>query len=206
MILKVLPVGPFLANCYIVGEDMTGDGMVIDPGDNADDILGEISLLALSVKVIVLTHAHTDHIGALKEVRDATNATIAIHADDSAALTRGAVSRSLGFSYPTPPPADRLLHDGDEIRTGDLSFTVLHTPGHSPGSICLFGEGVLFSGDTLFRGSIGRTDFGGGSYDRIMDSLSNRLMKLPPATVVLPGHGPDTTIGQEKEENPFLQT
>lgn len=206
MILSVLPVGAFLANCYIVGSEKTGEALIIDPGGDTDEILTEIATLRLSVKVIVLTHAHMDHVGALKEVRDATAASVAIHEGDAPALTRDSVSRSFGFSYPTPPPPDRLLHDGDEIKIGELSFTVIHTPGHSPGSICLLGEGLLFSGDTLFCQSIGRTDLAGGGYDQIMNSLQNKLMKLPPDTAVFPGHGPDTTIGREKKENPFLRS
>ena len=203
MIINVLPVGPFEANCYVVGSEKTGEGMLIDPGDEADEILGNVAGQKLHIGLIVLTHGHIDHIGAVKEVKDATKAPVAIHADSAKSLIRNATNTMLGLSYPVPPEPDRLLKEGDTIKVGDLSFTVMHTPGHSPGSICLYGEGVLFSGDTLFREGIGRSDLPGGNTHTLMASLQ-RLMTLPPDTVVYPGHGPKTTIGWEKEHNPFL--
>jgi hydroxyacylglutathione hydrolase len=204
MIIKVLPVGPFEANCYVVGSEKTGQGMLIDPGDEADEILGNVAGQKLHIVLIVLTHAHIDHIGAVKEVYDATKAPIAIHTDSAKSLAHNATNTMLGLSYPAPPNPDRLLKDGDTVSVSELSFTVIHTPGHSPGSICLYGEGVLFSGDTLFREGIGRSDLPGGNYKELMASL-HRLMALPPETVVYPGHGPKTTIGWEKLHNPFLQ-
>jgi glyoxylase-like metal-dependent hydrolase (beta-lactamase superfamily II) len=203
MIVSALPVGPFEANCYVVGSENTGEGMLIDPGDEADEILGNVAGQKLHISLVVLTHGHIDHIGAVKEVKDATKASVAIHADDAKTLTKNATGNMLGLSYPAPPAPDRLLKEGDTIKVGDLTFTVLHTPGHSPGSICLYGEGVLFSGDTLFREGIGRYDLPGGNYAALMNSL-HRLLTLPPDTVVYPGHGPKTTIGTEKKENPFL--
>ncbi len=204
MIINVLPVGPFEANCYVVGSEKTLDGMVIDPGDEADEILGDVSAQKLRIGQIVLTHGHIDHIGAVKELKDITKASLAAHAEAAKSLPRNASNTTFGMSYPTPPPPDRLLKEGDQITVGDLTFTVLYTPGHSPGSICLYGDGVLFSGDTLFREGIGRSDLPGGNYRELVASLQ-RLMKLPPETVVYPGHGPKSTIGWEKEHNPFLE-
>jgi len=143
-----------------------------------------------------------DHIGALKGVKEATGAEVAIHADDARFLRR--LSLSTVYSLSFPPPPERLLGDGDSIDIGDLHFTVLHTPGHSPGGICLLGHGVLFSGDTLFNYGIGRTDFPGGSHQQLMNNINTKLMALPDDTVVYPGHGPGTTIGTERRGNPFL--
>jgi len=203
MILRILTVGPFSANCYIVGAEKEGCGMVIDPGDEAEKILGNVKSLGLNIQFIVLTHGHIDHVGALKEVKEATGALIAAHTDEVTLIKENPMNRLFGLSYPTPPLPDRLLSDGDVIEVASLSFSVLHTPGHSPGGICLLGEGVLFSGDTLFRSGIGRFDLPGGSYEILANSLK-RLLKLPDGTIVYPGHGPDTTIGREKSENPFL--
>jgi len=204
MILKKLVVGALDANCYIVGSESAKAGMIIDPGDEAEAILEEVKDLGLAIKSIVLTHAHIDHIGALKEVKEATGAEVAIHADDAQALQEKSVSAMFGLSYPTPPPPDRLLKGGDSIAIGDLHFQVLHTPGHSPGCICLLGEGVVFSGDTLFNFGIGRYDLPGGNHSQLMNSIHTKLMVLPDNTTVYPGHGPDTTIGVERQGNPFL--
>ncbi len=204
MILKNLVVGPLATNCYIVGSESSKEGMIIDPGAEAEVILRNVKDLGLEIRSIVLTHGHIDHIGALKEVKEATGAEVAIHTDDAQALQKNSVSTLLGLSYPTPLPADRLLKDGDSMDIGDLHFLVLHTPGHSLGCICLLGEGLVFSGDTLFNCGIGRTDLPGGSYDQLMNSIHTKLMVLPDNTAVYPGHGPETTIGTERQENPFL--
>lgn len=208
MILKKLIVGPLETNCYIVGSEASKEGMVIDPGAEAKGILENVNDLELNVKYIVLTHGHMDHVGALQEVKEATGAEIAIHTGDAEAI-RGqhwsfGVS-AFGLSYPTPPRPDRLLQGGDSIDIGDLHFLVLHTPGHSPGSICLLGHGVVFSGDTLFNYGIGRTDIPGGSSRQLMDGIYTKLMTLPDNTIVYPGHGPETTIGDERQGNPFLR-
>ena len=204
MIVNKLVVGPFASNCYIVGSESGKEGIIVDPGDEAEMILKKVEDLGLNIKLIVLTHGHVDHIGAVKEVKEATNAEVAIHNDDAEFLHSQFSGALFGFSYKTLPPADRLLKGGDSIDVGDLHFLVVHTPGHSPGSICLLGQGVVFTGDTLFNFGIGRYDLLGGSYRQLMDSIHTKLMILPDNTVVYPGHGPDTTIGTERKGNPFL--
>ena len=204
MIIKRLAVGPLQTNCYIVGAE-NKEGVIIDPGEAATHILNTVKSLGLKVKYIILTHAHIDHIGALKAIKEATGASVAIHEDEAAVLPFSATSDMLGLEYPAPEPPDVELHDGDKLQVGELSFTVLHTPGHSPGAICLLCDGVLFSGDTLFQGGVGRYDFPGGSYDKLMDSLKNTVLKLDDRIKVYPGHGPETDIGSERRGNPFLE-
>ena len=205
MILKKLVVGPLASNCYIVGSESTKEGMIIDPADEAGEILKSVEELGLEINLIVLTHGHPDHVGALKEIKEATKAEIVIHTDDAESLQQSFLGFLFGLSYPSPPAAERLLKGGDSIDIGDLHFLVIHTPGHTEGGICLLGHGVLFSGDTLFNYGIGRYDLPGGNYSQLMDSLQTKLMVLADDTVVYPGHGPDTTIGTERRGNPFLQ-
>jgi hydroxyacylglutathione hydrolase len=207
MILKTLVVGPFANNCYIVGSESGKHGLIIDPGAEAKLILRTVKELGLTISLIVVTHAHIDHVGALAPVKEGTGAKFAIHEAESKGglgMFSRVVSSVTGGSFSQSPKPDRLLKDGDRIEADGLSFAVLHTPGHSPGGISLYGHGILFSGDTLFNYGIGRTDFPGCSYEQIMDSIRNKLMKLPDDTVVYPGHGPSTTIGEEKRGNPFL--
>ena len=206
MIIKNLVVGPFASNCYIVSSESSKEGMIIDPGAEAEEILENVKDSGLKTKFIVVTHGHIDHIGALKEVKDATGAEVTIHTDDAKSLHEHSLGKVFGLSYPPPPPPDRLLKGGDSIDFGDMHFLVVHIPGHSPGSICLLGHGAVFSGDTLFNCGIGRYDLPGGSYNQIMNSLHTKLMILPDDTVVYPGHGPDTTIGTERQANPFLRS
>ncbi len=199
MKIKAIATGPLETNCYIVSDEKTGETLVIDPADEPDRILDLCE--GLTIKYIVLTHAHFDHAGAVPEVKEATGAKIAFHPSDERAYFSVAEQAALwGFeSVPMPKP-DILLSDGDELAVGSTTLRVIHTPGHSPGCICLLADGVLFSGDTLFLGSVGRTDLPGGSFDELRASF-RRLMGLPPDTVVFPGHGPSTTINAERKGN-----
>ncbi|MBC2714167.1 MAG: MBL fold metallo-hydrolase [Desulfobacteraceae bacterium] len=206
MIIKTLAVGPIMANCFIVGCENTKSAVVIDPGDDADKILMALAESQLTVKYIINTHGHFDHVGANKKMKDATGAEILIHAMDADMLEQiSAASMAFGLSVENSPPADRTIGEGDQITFGDITFNVIHTPGHSPGGISLSTDGVVFVGDSLFYGSIGRTDFPGGDYNTLISSIKNKLFPLGDEVVVYTGHGPETTIGQEKRMNPFLK-
>ena len=206
MIVKRLEVGPIMANCFIVGCETTKEAVVIDPGDDADRILMELAKSELKVKYLINTHGHFDHVGANKRMKEVTGAELAIHPDDEPMLTE--LSRSalmFGLSAENSPPADLLLNENDEISFGDITLKVIHTPGHSKGGICLYTKGHLFAGDTLFAGSIGRTDLPGGDYNTLISSIKEKLLILDEDTVVYTGHGPETSIGNEKRMNPFLR-
>lgn len=206
MIIKRLVVGPLSANCYIVGSEATGEGLVIDPGGNPGGILKTISDSGLAIKMIVLTHGHSDHIAALCDIQDRTGAEVAIHTADAQFLNgRGSLSTMFGISYKTPDPPDRLLDEGDIIDIGGLHFSVLHTPGHTPGSICLLTGDKVFTGDTLFYRGIGTTLMPGSSRRQLIDSIHTRLTALPDDTIIYPGHGRQTTIGAERRNNPFVR-
>jgi glyoxylase-like metal-dependent hydrolase (beta-lactamase superfamily II) len=207
MVVKTLIVGSFAANCYVVGSSSTMKGMIIDPGAEAPTILRTVQQMGLSVSLIVITHAHIDHVGAVRAVTEKTHAQFAIHETEKGLLLTAPMRMltALGLTpVKSPPQPDRLLKDGDRIDVDDLHFEVLHTPGHSSGGICLLGHGVVFSGDTLFKLGIGRTDFPGCSHERLIKSIHHKLMVLPDETIVYPGHGPPTTIGDERRGNPFL--
>ncbi|MGA2356112.1 MAG: MBL fold metallo-hydrolase [Terriglobales bacterium] len=207
MIHKILPVGPLHCNCSIIGDETTHEAMVIDPGDDIEDVLAIIRDQKLQVKQIVITHAHIDHVGGAMKLRAATGAPILLNQNDYALLKMLDVQASwLGVATPEEVAIESSIADGQSLQTGSIKASVLHTPGHTEGSVCLYfpAEKLLIAGDTLFARSIGRTDLPGGSYEKIMRSLHDRVLTLPDETVVIPGHGQRTTIGEEREENPFL--
>jgi hydroxyacylglutathione hydrolase len=206
VIIKKLEVGPIMANCFILGCESTKEAVVIDPGDDADRILMELAKSELKVKYLINTHGHFDHVGANKKMKETTGAILAIHPDDEPMLNE--LSRSaqmFGLSAENSPPADLLLNDGNEVTFGEITLKVIHTPGHSMGGICLYTTGHLFAGDTLFAGSIGRTDLPGGDYDTLISSIKEKLLSFDDDTIVYTGHGPETNIGNEKRMNPFLR-
>lgn len=206
MYFEPLVVGPLGVNCYIIGDDQTREAIIVDPGGNARDILDTLRREQLKPIAIVNTHAHFDHLIALTEVRSITGAPFLIHIDEVPILASASLgARMFGFTMTQPKPAERLLRDGDLVHVGTLALRVLHTPGHTPGGICLLGDGWVISGDTLFQAGIGRTDLPGGDYATLMASIRDKLLTLPDATRVYPGHGDATTIGEERQLNPFLR-
>lgn len=206
MILKCIVVGSFGANCYVIGCEETKEAAVIDPGGEVKVILNELKQKGLDLKYIINTHGHIDHIGGNDELREATGAKLMIHELDAPMLAEprmnfsGMMGRSHGFK-----PADTLLSEGDVIEVGNVKLEVLHTPGHTRGGICLSTKGMVFTGDTLFNESIGRTDFPGGNYEDIINSIMVKLMPFPDETIVHPGHMGSSTIGHERRYNPFLR-
>ncbi|UCF79807.1 MAG: MBL fold metallo-hydrolase [Candidatus Eiseniibacteriota bacterium] len=205
MLLRKLVVGELATNCYVVGCAVTKEGMIIDPGGDADAILGAVEDMKLKIGTILNTHGHIDHILANTEIKEATGAELLIHEYDAGMLEDPTTNLSfVAASAIVSSPADRVLKEGDRVKVGSLLFEVLHTPGHTAGGISLAREGMVFSGDTLFAGSIGRTDFPGGSLELLLHSIRAKLLCLPQTTTVLPGHGPNTTIGDERKWNPFL--
>jgi glyoxylase-like metal-dependent hydrolase (beta-lactamase superfamily II) len=225
LIHEILPVGMLQCNCHIIGDPKTRDALVIDPGDDAERILDIIERNKLRVSAIVITHTHIDHVGGLRRIQQATAAPVRMHADDLELYRMLDVQAAwLGSKAPEKVEVDELLREGDAVRWGRFEAQVLHTPGHTQGSVCLYvpshlregataaagakltehEPGSLFAGDTLFAGSIGRTDLWGGSFESIIRSLKGKVLELPDETIVFPGHGPSTTIGEERETNPFL--
>jgi glyoxylase-like metal-dependent hydrolase (beta-lactamase superfamily II) len=225
LIHEILPVGMLQCNCHIVGDPQSREAIVIDPGDDAARILEVIERHHLKVTAIVITHTHIDHVIGLHRVREATGAPVYLHADDLGLYHMlDAQASWLGWQKPEEARVDQLLQEGDVIRWGGYQGQIIHTPGHTPGSVCLYlpadlpvaitaasglksarsGSGQLFAGDTLFAGSIGRTDLWGGSFPGIIRSIKGKLLELPDDTIVYPGHGDATTIGKERAINPFL--
>ncbi len=235
MIHEILPVGWLQCNCSILGDPETREALVLDPGDEVERVLEVLQRHSLNVRAIVSTHAHIDHVGGLQKLQQVTDAPVLMHGDDIE-LYRHLDEQAAWLGVPPPPPArvDQLLREGDTVRWGSYVASVLHTPGHTPGSVSLYlpphahrvspghaggvlpahagqveiadeGKGTLLAGDTLFAGSIGRTDLWGGSLENILRSIHSKLLVLPDQTLVYPGHGPATTIGEERASNPFLQ-
>jgi len=205
MFIKRLAVGPLEENCFIVADEKTKEAMIIDSGDEPDRIMEIVKENNLKVKYIVCTHAHFDHVGAISDIKKETGAKIVIH-NDEREIYDGARDQAAFWGYelePLPAP-DMFVKEGDTLVIGNFKFEILHTPGHSPGGICLYGENVVFSGDTLFAGSVGRTDFYGGDMNKLKESFL-RLMSLSPDTKVFAGHGPSSTIRQEKAGNFFME-
>jgi len=207
MIHEILPVGPLQCNCSVIGDETTREAIVIDPGDQIEDVLALIEKHNLQVKQIVITHAHIDHVGGAMKLRVATGAPILLNQNDYALLKMLDVQAAwIGMKNPGKVQIDGSVGQADTIQAGSLTANVIHTPGHTEGSVCLYfpAESKLIAGDTLFAGNIGRTDLPGGSMEKIIDSLHEKVMALPDDTLVVPGHGPLTTIGEERESNPFL--
>ncbi len=207
MIIATLPVGMIQTNCYLVGCEETQEGVVIDPGGHPQRILAEVERHGLTIKVVLNTHAHFDHTDANRAIVEATGAPLALHPLERPLLQASGGAALFGLQADPSPPPDLELHDGDELEVGKLRFQVLHTPGHTPGHVCFYepAEGVLFDGDVLFYRGIGRTDLQGGSWQQLMSSIQRVLFALPDETVVYSGHGPATTIGDEKQHNPWLR-
>jgi len=205
VIIKTLAVGPIMANCFVVGCEDTLQAAVIDPGDEAERILMALAESKLTLKYIINTHGHFDHVGANKGLLDATAAKLLIHALDVPMLNQlSASASSFGLAADNSPAPDRMIDEGDTIVFGKITLTVMHTPGHTPGGISLKNQGHVFVGDTLFAGSIGRTDFPGGDFETLRASIQNKLFALDDDVRVYPGHGPETTIGRERRTNPFV--
>jgi len=198
-------VGALETNCYLVYCSETLECAVVDPGAEAERIFRLIAEKGLHPIVILNTHGHVDHVGANKDVKDKFNIPLSIHSSDSAML-ESVHQFEIGFliGAKVSPSADNFLKDGDKIKIGKSYLKVIHTPGHSPGSVSFLGDGFILSGDTLFNGGVGRTDLPGGSWDTLMSTIKNKILTMSEETTVLPGHGPATTVGQEKETNPFI--
>ncbi len=208
MILESFPVGPLQCNCTVMGDEATHEAIVVDPGDNIPEILQRLARHGLTVKQIIVTHAHIDHVGGAVKLKRATGAPILLNQQDLPLLSMMAMQAAwLGVETPEVAPPDQSAEDGMRVGLANLPAEVLHTPGHSEGSICLLfaPQNLLLVGDTLFSGSIGRTDLPGGNSRKIVQSIHDRLLVLPDDTRVICGHGDETTIGKERETNPFLK-
>ncbi len=207
MILKKIEVGPLGVNCYIVGDEKTKEAAVVDPGGDVDAILALLKKEGLTCRQIINTHAHFDHVGGNARLKEATGADILTHPDEASSLAHvDDAAKMFGINSENSPPADKLVTEGDIVEIGEIKARIAELHGHSPCGIALIfdEEKLVIVGDTLFAGSIGRTDFPGGSYDALIQDIQNKLFTLPDETVVLPGHLGETTIGREKRHNPFF--
>ena len=200
-----IPNGQFMENCYLVVDEASGQCAIIDPGEDVGLIARTLAAAQVRPVAIWLTHAHIDHVLGVAQVKQATGAPVYLHPADRALYDRVAEqAAAFGMRVDRLPPPDRAFAHGDVVQVGELAFTVRHTPGHSPGSVSLVGQDVVFTGDVLFQGSIGRTDLLGGDFDTLIRSIERELLSLPDGTIVYSGHGPETTIGRERRANSFL--
>lgn len=206
LMVRGIVVGVFAENCWIIGSRRTREAIVIDPGDQPEEILALAKDMGLNIKLIANSHGHLDHVLGIRGVQEATGAKLLLHQRELEIIqgATGAAASLLGRPVEPPPAPAHFLEEGDEVEVEGVKLTVLHTPGHTPGSLSFYSDGLLFSGDTLFRGSIGRTDLPGGDYAQEMSSIVDRLLALPDETIVLPGHMQETKIGIERQTNPFV--
>ena len=204
LVLMRMPLGPLGTNCYVIGDKSVGEALIVDPA--TPEVLEALDKHNLKPKAVLLTHGHGDHIGGVQKIVDDFNIPMYIHHNDVPYLTDPELNLSQ-YSNPTPIIVKGTIHevkDGDHITCGSIDMTVYETPGHTPGGVCYYTQGLVFAGDTLFQQSIGRTDFVNGDYNTLLNSIKEKLYTLPDATMVYPGHGPETQIGFEKEHNPFV--
>ena len=201
----VLEVGPLAENAYLVGHPASGRAVVVDPGEDGEEILRLLKERGWNLEKILITHGHFDHVGAVRFLKEKTGASVCIHERDADWMRNASRQAAMfGLSVPEPPPPDVLLKEGDIVRLAEQEFRVLHTPGHSPGHVTFLAGGMAFVGDLIFAGSIGRTDLPGGSHEELLRSVRIKIFTLPPDTILLPGHGPATTVGEEMRSNPFF--
>jgi glyoxylase-like metal-dependent hydrolase (beta-lactamase superfamily II) len=207
LMVRGMVVGVFQENCWVIGNRRTGEAICIDPGDQPEDILAMAREMGVKIKAIANSHAHVDHILGVGDIKNETGATFLMHRDEAPIAAQAAKSALMfvGREVPDPPPPDYEPEDGDVVEVEGVKLTVIHTPGHTPGSLSYYTEGMLFSGDTLFAGSIGRTDLPGGDYEQEMASIIDKLLVLPDETIVKPGHMQETRIDAEKQTNPFVR-